>query len=121
MISIERFSEILDALAEELPPEFFEGLNLGITVSPQAKLHEQAQRDDLFIQGEYCRSAMGQGIVIYYGSFCRLWENASQQELINEMRKVLRHEFRHHMEARAGERGLKIEDERQLNEYLGGQ
>lgn len=119
MVSIERFSEILDQLAEELPTEFFDELNLGIIVNPEAKLHEQARDNDLFIQGEYCRSQLGGGVVIYYGSFLQLWGQASQEQLTGELRKVLRHELRHHMEYRAGERGLEIEDENQLREYLG--
>ena len=61
---------------------------------------------------------MGNQIVIYYGSFMRLYSNAPAQKLESELRAVLRHEFRHHMENRAGERDLEIEDERWLREYL---
>ena len=61
---------------------------------------------------------MGNQIVIYYGSFMRLYGKAAGQTFERELRAVLRHEFRHHMENRAGERGLEIEDERQLREYL---
>ena len=120
MISIERFSEILDELACELPEEFYEELNLGISISPNEKLHPQAIDGDLYILGEYSRSQIGQGIMIYYGSFLRLHSHLDEDALKQEMRGVLRHEFRHHMEYRAGERGLEIEDERDLNKYLGG-
>lgn len=119
MISIDHFGDILSTLAGELPAEFFKELNLGIRVDSFAKPHPQA-RGDLYILGEYSRSAMGQGIVIYYGSFARIFGDLSGDELTNGMRKTLRHEFRHHMEHRAGERGLEIEDERKLNEYLRG-
>lgn len=120
MISIDRFGDILSTLADELPAEFFNELNLGIRVDSFAKPHPQARGNDLHILGEYSRSAMGQGIVIYYGSFARVFGDLSEDELTNEMRKTLRHEFRHHMEHRAGERGLEIEDEKKLNEYLRG-
>lgn len=120
MVTIERFSQMLDELACELPGEFYDELNLGISVSPDEKMHPQALEDDLYILGEYFRSQMGQGITIYYGSFRRLHGALDEKELMNEMRGVLRHEFRHHMEYRAGERGLEIEDEKELNEYLEG-
>lgn len=120
MVSIELFSEILEELACELPEEFYDELNLGISVSPEAKIHPQAINGDFFILGEYSRSQMGRGITIYYGSFLRLHERMGEDALRREMRGVLRHEFRHHLEYRAGERGLEIEDERKLNKYLGG-
>lgn len=61
---------------------------------------------------------MGRGIIIYYGSFARLLGNLNETELKEEMRKTLRHEFRHHMEGLAGERGLEKEDEKDLSDYL---
>ncbi|NCC67358.1 MAG: hypothetical protein EOM14_04050, partial [Clostridia bacterium] len=73
-----------------------------------------------YILGEYSRSAMGQGIVIYYGSFARIFFDLNEDDLTEKMRNTLRHEFRHHMEHRAGERGLEIEDERKINDYLRG-
>lgn len=118
MVSIERFADILEVLAEELPEEFYEDLNLGVSIDSCIKLHPQAREGDLFILGEYCRSNMGQGIVIYYGSFERMYANLSEDELSIEMRKILRHEFRHHIEWRAGEYGLEKEDEQKLSEYL---
>ena len=118
MISIDRFSEILDTLAQELPIEFYDELNLGISVSMEEKLHPQALARDLFIMGEYFSNQMGRGIMIYYGSFCRVHGALEEAALTRELRSVLRHEFRHSMEHRAGERGLEIEDERNLREYL---
>lgn len=120
MISIEEFSRILDDLAQELPDEFYDELNLGISISEEAKLHPQARGSDLYIMGEYFHSQMGRGIVMYYGSFARIHGRLSEEALIRELRGTLRHEFRHHMEGRAGERGLEVEDERRLSDYLGG-
>ena len=119
MITVDRFAEILDEMACELPIEFYDELNLGISISPESKIHPEAKADDLYILGEYQNSPMGNGIVIYYGSFTALFHDLSEAELMGELRKTLRHEFRHHMEYRAGERGLELEDERQLSEYLG--
>lgn len=120
MISIERFGDILDELADELPAEFFDELNLGVRVDPPAKMHPQSKNGDLFILGEYSRSNMGRGIDIYYGSFARLYGGLGEDELKIKMRETLRHEFRHHIEWRAGERGLEIEDEKRLKKYLDG-
>lgn len=121
MVSIERFGELLDALACELPQEFYDELNLGVSLSAELKRHPKAVADDLFILGEYQRSQMGRGVMIYYGSFMRLFGDLGEDELKIELRNTLRHEFRHHMEYRAGERGLEIEDEEQLKAYFGGQ
>lgn len=120
MISIERFGDILEELAEELPQEFYEELNLGVSLEPRAKAHPQSRNGDLYILGEYSRSNMGQSIVIYYGSFERLFGELGEEEARDEMRRTLRHEFRHHIEWRAGERGLEKEDEKRLSEYLNG-
>ncbi|MDR0952442.1 MAG: metallopeptidase family protein [Oscillospiraceae bacterium] len=119
MISIDEFSAVLDELASELPQEFYEGLNLGINLSAEAKLHPKSRGDGLYIMGEYFHNAMGRGIVIYYGSFRRVHSRETRDELLGHMRETLRHEFRHHMEGRAWEDGLKREDARRLREYLG--
>jgi hypothetical protein len=118
MLQIELFSEILDELAAELPEEFYSELNLGINISEEAKPHPLAKQNDLVIMGEYFHNQIGRGIIIYYGSFARVFSHLTTEELTNELRHTLRHEFRHHMEGRAGERGLEIEDERQLRGYL---
>lgn len=118
MTDIDRFGELLGELVDELPEEFFDELNLGVRVDPGTKLHPEARDDDLYILGEYETSSMGCGIVIYYGSFEQLYGCLDENALKDELRKTLRHEFRHHMEGRAGERGLEIQDERDLQEYL---
>ena len=118
-MDIDKFQAMLAELLDELPEPFFEELHGGVIVSPRCKENPHSRGGDLYILGEYHRShAMGNQIVIYYGSFMRLYGKAAEQTFERELRAVLRHEFRHHMENRAGERGLEIEDERQLREYL---
>ena len=53
MISIDRFEEILGELAEELPAEFYHGLNGGILVEDRHPLHPTDVDGDLYILGEY--------------------------------------------------------------------
>lgn len=121
MVTIDCFTEILDGLAEELPPAFFDELNGGIIVDPGRKLHPEARQGDLYVMGEYCTDpAMGHYIVLYYGSFRRVHGDLDEQSLKEEMRNVLRHEFRHHVEGRAGVRDLEIWDEQQIAGYREG-
>ena len=64
-------------------------------------------REDLYILGEYCEDPyLGRSIVIYYGSIEPVCGDLSPLELRRELRDTLRHEFRHHVEALAGETGL---------------
>ena len=119
MITIEEAQDILEEVAEGLPHQFFEELNGGILLLPNAKKSEYDLADDLYILGEYCYSpSMGRYINIYYGSFERLFGNCSQQKIAKELRKTLLHEFTHHLESLAGEDDLEIEDEIRLQAYL---
>ena len=118
MISIDRFEEILEGLAEELPAEFYDQLNGGILVDPGHPLHPADGHGDLYIMGEYhIDPAMGKYIVMYYGSFRRVLRGADEGEWVTEMCNVLRHEFRHHVEGRAGVRDLEVWDEQQIAAY----
>lgn len=121
MIDIVRFEEILDELAAELPEALFVNLNQGIIVLDKAKRHPKSIEGDLYIVGEYQRSGvMGSGIVIYYRSFQRVYGHLSEELQRKELRRVLRHEFRHHWEFLAGERALEIEDQAEIERYLEG-
>lgn len=119
-ITIEEVSEMLDALAEELPQEFFRELNGGIMLLPEVKQHPRSQ-GGLYTLGTYFSGgSMGRYIAIYYGSFLRVFPGASREKLKQELRHTLRHEFRHHVESLSGERGLEIEDEMFLQSYFRG-
>ena len=118
MVTIDRFEEILETLADELPAAFYEQLNGGILVDPGHPLHPADRHGDLYIMGEYRTDpAMGQYIVMFYGSFRRVLRGADESEWVDEMRDVLRHEFRHHIEGMAGVRDLEIWDEEQIAAY----
>ena len=107
MISIDRFEEILSDLAEEIPQSFYEELNGGIVVEPGYLLHPEDRNGTLYVMY----------IVMYYGSFKRAYRHLDEDELTEEMRKVLRHEFRHHVEGRAGVRDLEVWDAEQIAMY----
>lgn len=115
MLSLSKVGDILDDLAEELPPEFYRELSGGILLVREEK--QSPHGDDLYIMGEYIVSQAGRMIKIYYGSFERMYSWMDEEQLTEELREVLRHEFTHHIESLAGERGLEIKDEIQLQEY----
>ena len=116
MLSISEVGDILDRLAEELPPEFYRDLSGGILLVPEAK-HSQYS-DELVTLGEYSVSQSGRMIKIYYGSFEKLYGWMNEEQLTEELREVLRHEFTHHIESLAGEGGLEIKDEEQLRRFF---
>lgn len=116
--SIDEVHRILDEISEELPPAFFRELNEGVVLLPQLKLHpESRDRNKLYIMGQYVRSITGRHIIIYYGSFERVYGNLSEEALKKRLRDTLIHEFTHHMESLAGEKGLEIKDDEDMVRY----
>jgi len=118
MIGIERVHEMLEEIAEGFPAAFYEELNGGISLLPELKYSPHARGNDLYILGEYHRSVMGRHIYIYYGSFERVHGHLSEPAFYEMLRKTVAHEFTHHLEDLAGERGLERQDEDDLAEYL---
>lgn len=116
--SIEEVHEILDEIVEELPKEFFEKLNEGIILLPECRFHPESNRANrLYIMGQYSKSITGRHIVIYYGSFERVYDGVSIEILKEKLRDTLLHEFTHHLESLAGEKGLEIKDAEAINRY----
>ena len=119
MITIDDMREMLDEIAGELPADFFRALNGGIVLLDTCKTHPQG--GGLYVMGEYHnRHDMGRQIFIYYGSFMRVYANAPEHALRKELRKTLLHEFTHHLESLAGERGLEIRDQVWLERWKEG-
>ena len=124
MITFDEVGAMLDEIAEEIPQDFYNELNGGIVLLPETKRH----RDDgdntgeLFVLGEYHNDRKGMGglgryIAIYYGSFIRLYGGSPPENQRERLKQVLTHEFTHHIESLAGERGLEIKDAVQLEQY----
>ena len=121
MISIEEYSRIVSELMDELPEEFFRELSGGVIVSETTAVPDYARGDDIYTMGQYQFSAGIRQIVMYKGSFDRVYPGASAAEAKKRLRGILRHEFRHHMEYLAGVRNsssLEAEDEREKQAYL---
>ena len=117
ILSFDEVGELLDEMAEEFPEEFYQELNGGISLLPEAV--EDPQGEELYIMGEYCNDMMGKYINLYYGSFAALaqQENWSEEDWEDELYTTLAHEFTHHIEGLAGERGLEIKDELEMEQY----
>lgn len=119
MITIDDAQVMLDDIAEGLPQEFYKELNGGILLLPDVKFSEYARKADLYIMGEYVRGGvMGRLIYIYFGSFERVYGHLSPEAFKEQLRETLLHEFTHHLESLAGERGLEKKDDVSLDKYL---
>lgn len=119
MISIEEMESILDEIATELPQEFYNELNGGIILLPEARPDPIGTDNDLYIMGEYhSGGGLGRYIAIYYGSFERVYGHLSREKLKKQLSQTLKHEFTHHLESLAGEDDLEEEDERFIQDYL---
>lgn len=116
-MTIDEVHELLDELSSELPEEIFKELNGGVNLLPNLKRSPHGH--GLLVMGDYNRGGpMGRYINIYYGSMQRVHGGLDREQYKRELRKVLRHEFRHHIESLAGERALEIEDEEFIEGYL---
>ena len=118
-ISFEEYSSIADKVATELPEDFFIGLTGGVVVSEMVKQHKKSMPGrPLYVLGEYHYGGHeGRYITLYYGSFRTVHGNLHGPEAEEEIRKVLLHEFRHHLETRAGQHDLEYEDDAYIEEY----
>jgi hypothetical protein len=120
MITIDEAWDILEEAAAELPAEFFESLNGGVSLVPESKRHPETR--DLFILGEYHDEPLGMGkyILLYFGSFKKVCAGMTYEEIRRELRKTLRHEFTHHVESLAGVSDLARRDDEFMEDYLDG-
>lgn len=119
ILTFDQVGDLLDEIAEKFPPEFFEELNGGISLLPEEVVDPDYPDEKLFIMGEYCNDQMGRYINLYYGSFLALaqQEKWTRENWEGELYSTLAHEFTHHIEGLAGERGLEIKDALFLEQY----
>lgn len=119
ILTFDQVGDLLDELAEQFPPEFYKDLNGGISLLPDTISDPAYPGKDLLILGEYCNDQMGRYINLYYGSFAELAqrENWTKTDWEEELYDTLAHEFTHHVEGLAGERGLELKDEAYLEQF----
>ena len=119
ILTFDQAGELLDQMAEDFPPEFYRDLNGGVCLLPEAKADPEFPEGEMYILGEYCNDMMGRYINLYYGSFAALAEQEgwTEEDWEEELWETFAHEFTHHVEGLAGERGLEIKDEAFLEKY----
>ncbi len=118
-MTFEEFETATYEIADTFPEDFFRELSGGVMVKEDCRVHPAATDHDLFVMGEYHLDRyLGRFVVLYYGSFMQCFGHCSEEFLRERIRKVLLHEFRHHLESLAGERDLEIEDAVELSRYL---
>ena len=121
MISTEEYKAIISDLMDELPEEFFRELTGGVILSEALVIPDYARGDDLYTLGHYQVCYGVRQIVMFKGSFDRLYPQADAAQAREILRGVLRHEFRHHIEFLGGihnSSSLEAEDARQKQAYL---
>ncbi|WMI80191.1 metallopeptidase family protein [Anaerotignum sp. MB30-C6] len=116
MISMEEFEILADQVANEIPSVFYNGLNGGIRLKEEERLHPLSrEKAPVYILGLYIKDEfLGCRIELYYGSFAKVCRNFVKERMIKEIRDVLRHEFQHHVEIMCGNIDLILEDEKEL-------
>ena len=119
MISFDEAAAMLDEIAEEIPEAFYTELNGGVCFLPESVRDPDSRKGcPLYILGEYINDfALGNYISIYYGSIRDAYPDMTPEEWRAELKATLVHEFTHHVEWLAGERGLEIKDEIEMEEY----
>ena len=121
MISLEEYKKIISELLDELPEAFFQKLSGGVIVSEAAVIPYYARGNDLYTLGEYQIYSGIRQIVMFKGSFDRIYPYADAAEARDLLRGILRHEFRHHLEYLGGvhnSSSLEAQDERDKQAYL---
>ena len=121
MISTEEYRAIVSELMDELPEAFFRKLTGGVIMSEAVVVPDYAQGDDLYTLGQYQVYYGVRQIVMFKGSFDRLYPQVDAAEAREILRGVLRHEFRHHIEYLGGihnASSLEAEDAQKKRAYL---
>ena len=121
MITTDEYRIIISELMDELPPEFFQKLTGGVIISEALVIPDYARENDLYTMGQYQVSSGIRQIVMFKGSFDQVYPQADAAEAKTLLRGILRHEFRHHLEALGGihnSSSLEAADEREKQAYL---
>ena len=119
-VTYRAFRRMLEEEMDLLPRYCFDELSGGVVAERRSMLSPDRVADDLYILGLYTWSQLGKQVKLFYGSFRAVLGEEGPEAYREKIRDVLRHEFRHHMETRAGEFGkgsLIEEDEMRKERY----
>ena len=122
-MTYEQFKETAQAMVEEIPGEFMEGLQ-GVHILEHVK--REAQYEGVVRLGEYLDpgprsflggNGLGRHIALYYGSFREIARGQPDFDWDAQIWETLTHELRHHVESLAGDVSLIEEDVRQAKRF----
>ena len=117
-VDIDRATELLTEIADELPDQVFQNLNLGVLVSEEVRMSPESKPNfPLYTLGLYTKNRMGRQIIIFYGSFLKVFGHLDEDGLKVKLQETLHHELLHHLENQGGEFGLEFEDHLQMQRY----
>ena len=116
MVDIDRFHEMVEELAAEIPEALTAQLNGGIHTRPEPLPSSQING---YILGQYHQQHAGLGryIVLYYGSFEAMFSHLDEDLIKEKIGEILLHELTHHLESLAGVNDLVAEDNRNLAKW----
>ena len=118
VLSFEQAGDLLDKLAESFPEALFDELNGGVNLLEEAAPDPEFPPGEMYVLGEYRHNMLGRYIVLYYGSFVRLYRDYDEEEWREEIFATVAHEFTHHLEETAGLHALDDKDLEFLQEAL---
>ena len=116
MVSLEEFEMMAGEIADNIPEQFYEGLNGGILLKEEMRLHPISRENaPVYVMGLYVRDLLGCRIEIYYGSFLITCERFSKERIYKQLKQTIYHEFEHHVETMCGNIDLILKDEEELD------
>lgn len=108
------FCRWADDIVDRLPEPLFWELSGGVQVTRKARRRSD-DPPDVYLLGEYVVDPyLGRMVLLYYGSFRRVFADAAPQVWREELEETIAHELRHHIEDLAGLDWLNEEDRREL-------
>ncbi|HNW33479.1 MAG TPA: metallopeptidase family protein [Candidatus Ozemobacteraceae bacterium] len=105
------FQRLVRHEVDLMPMRFLKGL-AGVFVERKA-FRESGNLSGLYVLGHYIPQyhlAGGPGVVIYYGSFRRVFRGADDRKVTREIARTVAHELLHHWEFQSGIDDLGDED-----------
>lgn len=116
MLSFDEAALYLDEVIDSLPEVLLRSLNGGVSLVPECK--QSSASRGMYVLGEYFKSKqMGRYILLYYGSFLRLYRNFDDDLWRKRLKEVLTHELTHHNQSLAGVHDLEVKDTIQQIQY----
>ncbi len=116
-MTFDEFERIAYEMFDEIPTEYREGL-AGLVVKPEAPEHPELE--EIWTLGECITEGapvdfpgpddLRSFVVLYHGSFERIAERSEDFDYETEIWNTITHEIRHHIEFRAEEDALEVQD-----------